>query len=175
MRGLFAPEDCEAATQRVVERQEVMRLSLLPGKDQPVQMIRARARAAIRFARLPAADCRREGLENAMREVFHEPFDLVQGPLYRVKVFRRSADDQLLIFSIHHAIADGWSLGAFVHDLCEAYARGRMGVAGGLPPRGCLTAAGALRSVPGNPRLSSNVSLSGDPFWLGGNGSGPPR
>ena len=81
VRGLLAPEDCEAATQRVVERQEVMRLSLLPGKDQPVQMIRARARAAIRFAQFPAADCRREGLENAMREVFHEPFDMVQGPL----------------------------------------------------------------------------------------------
>ena len=134
VRGLLAPEDCEAATQRVVDRQEVMRLSLLPGKDQPVQMIRARARAAIRFAQFPAADCRREGLENAMQEVFHEPFDMVQGPLYRVKVLRRSADDQLLILSIHHAIADGWSLGAFVHDLCEAYARGRMGVAGGLPP-----------------------------------------
>ena len=56
-----------------------------------------------------------------MQEAFSEPFDLVQGPLYRVNVLRRDADDHLLALTIHHAIADGWSLGAFVQDLCAAH------------------------------------------------------
>jgi hypothetical protein len=32
------------------------------------------------------------------------------------------------VFSIHHAIADGWSLGIFVQDLCAAYVMGLSGL-----------------------------------------------
>jgi hypothetical protein len=134
VHGVLSPQDCEAAMQRVVDRQEVLRLSILPGKDQPVQMIRARGRPMMRFHELPASNRRPEALEELMQQAFGEPFDLVQGPLYRADVLRRAADDYLLIFTIHHAIADGWTLGAFVKDLCSAYALGRMGVPGGLPP-----------------------------------------
>ena len=52
VRGVLAPQDCEAAMQRVVDRQEVMRLSILPGKDRPVQMIRASSRPRMRFHEL---------------------------------------------------------------------------------------------------------------------------
>ena len=95
-----------------------MRLSILPGKDQPVQMIRASAPAQMRFRQLSVSDRQPEAIEELMQEAFSEPFDLVQGPLYRVDVLRRDADDHLLVLTIHHAIADGWTLGAFVQDLC---------------------------------------------------------
>jgi len=134
VRGVLAPEECEAAMQRVVDRQEVMRLSFLPGKEQPVQMIRASSGPVMRFRELSSSDRRPEAVEELMQETFSEPFDLVQGPLYRVTVLRRGADDHLLILAIHHAIADGWTLGAFVQDLCAAYALGWRGVSGGLPP-----------------------------------------
>src|SRR5258708_20377353 len=39
MRGVITRNACEAAIQRVVERQEVMRLSFLPGQDRPIQII----------------------------------------------------------------------------------------------------------------------------------------
>src|ERR1700675_3653591 len=107
VRGVLAREHCEAATQRVVDRQEVMRLSFLPGKDLPVQMIRASGTPRMRFRELSSSSNRRpEAAEELMQETFSEPFDLVQGPLYRVDVLRRGADDHLLVFAIHHAIAD---------------------------------------------------------------------
>jgi hypothetical protein len=34
----------------------------------------------------------------------------------------------VLAFSIHHSIADGWSLGVFVQDLCTAYVMGLSGL-----------------------------------------------
>src|SRR3981081_3627241 len=49
LRGLVTPEACEAALQQVVERQEVLRLSFLPGKNRPIQMIRQSSRANLRF------------------------------------------------------------------------------------------------------------------------------
>jgi hypothetical protein len=134
LRGPVTPEACELALQRVVERQEVLRLSLLPGKDRPLQMIRQSSQANIRFRELSLAQGRDDAVEELAQEVFSEPFDLVQGPLYRAEVFRRRADDHILVFAIHHAIADGWTLGVFIQDLCFAYWQGLPGMPEELRP-----------------------------------------
>ena len=108
--------------QRVVERQEVLRLSFLPGKERPLQMVRANGEANLRFRELVArTEVSRRRSRNWRRRFSSEPFDLVQGPLYRVEMLRRAADDHVLVFAIHHAIADGWTLGVFVQDLFGAY------------------------------------------------------
>ena len=133
VRGVITPNACAAAIQRVVDRQDVMRLSFLPGKDRPLQMIRQSCKPGFSFRELSPAQRHEEAVEELAREIFREPFDLVQGPLYRAEVLRRSADDHVLVFAIHHAIADGWTLGVFVQDLCFAYVRGLMGQREGLP------------------------------------------
>jgi Condensation domain len=134
MRGVITPDACEAAIQRVVERQEVMRLSFLPGKDRPIQMIRHASDANFRFRELSPTQSHEQAVEDLAREIFSEPFDFVQGPLYRAEVLRRGADDHVLVLAIHHAIADGWTLGVFIQDLCVAYVQGLMGLREGLPP-----------------------------------------
>jgi hypothetical protein len=134
MRGVITRHACEAAIQRVVERQEVMRLSFLPGKDRPLQMIRQGGEVNFRFRELSSTQRHEEAVEDLAREIFSEPFDLVQGPLYRAEGLRRAADDHVLVFAIHHAIADGWTLGVFVQDLCVAYVQGLMSLREGLPP-----------------------------------------
>src|SRR4051812_18493723 len=48
VRGVITAQDCQAAVQRVIERQEVLRLSFLPGKDRSVQMIRKSGEANVR-------------------------------------------------------------------------------------------------------------------------------
>jgi hypothetical protein len=127
LRGFVTPKASEAALQRVVERQEVLRLSFLPGKDRPLQMIRQSSQANFRFRELSATQGRDEAVEELAQEVFSEPFDLVQGPLYRAHAFQRRADDHVLVFAIHHAIADGWTLGVFIQDLCFTYVQGLLG------------------------------------------------
>ncbi|MEO5720309.1 MAG: condensation domain-containing protein [Chthoniobacterales bacterium] len=126
-RGALTPERCEAALQRVVDRQEVLRLSFLPGKDRPMQMIRSTGKPAFTFRELSAAQCEPEAIEKFTQAVFRQPFDLVQGPLSRVEMFRMGPDDHLLVFAIHHAIADGWSLGVFFQELVAAYIDGLRG------------------------------------------------
>ena len=131
VRGTITEEECVTALQQVVNRQEVMRLSILPGRTQPLQLIRKTSVPVIHFRDLSASP---DALEARMRVIFDEPFDLLRGPLYRVEVIRRGPDDLVLVFAIHHAIADGWTLGVFVEDLCAAYLQGRMGGGGSLPP-----------------------------------------
>ena len=134
IRGLLTPQGSEAALQKVVDRQEVFRLSFLPGKDQPMQMIRKSGKPALVFRELLPSQRTPEAIEELAAEIFQKPFDLVQGPLYRAEVFSRAADDHVLVFAIHHAIADGWTLGVFVQDLFKAYLELVRGVTSPLPP-----------------------------------------
>jgi hypothetical protein len=127
IKGKLTFEEAEMALQRVAERQEAMRISFLPGKERVLQMIRARSTPVLGYRELTSNEARPEALEALMTETYRLPFDLMQGPLHRVEMWRRAANDHILVFSIHHAIADGWSLGVFVQDLCTAYAMGLSG------------------------------------------------
>ncbi|HSU53965.1 MAG TPA: condensation domain-containing protein, partial [Candidatus Dormibacteraeota bacterium] len=128
LKGGITFKEAETALQRVAERQEAMRISFLPGKERALQMIRASCAASLAYRELSSAETQPEALEELMREFYRLPFDLLHGPLYRTYMLRRAANDHVLVFSIHHAIADGWSLGVFVQDLCTAYVMGLSGL-----------------------------------------------
>ena len=131
LRGPLTPSGCEAAVHRVVDRQESLRISFLPGKDQPMQMVRKAGAPVLQFRDFSASNA---ALEEIAAEIFARPFVLIQGPLYRAEVFRRSEHEHVLVLAIHHAIADGWTLGVFVQDLFAAYLLGHRGGTGALPP-----------------------------------------
>lgn len=133
VRGEMSPRDSAASLQRVVNRQEVLRLSFLPGKNGPIQMVRKQSEAEIKF-RDVSPQTKPEEIEELALETFYKPFDLLQGPLYRVEVLRRAADDQAFVFAIHHAIADGWTLGVFVQDISAAYMQEFVGTRKELGP-----------------------------------------
>jgi hypothetical protein len=133
-RGRITAPACEAAVQMVVQRHEALRTSFLPGKEQPMQVIRREAPPQFRARTLEVDEQTPEAVEKLAEAIFREPFDLVQGPLYRTEMLSRSADDHVLVLAMHHGIADGWTLGIFVQDLVAAYLQGLRGVPGGLPP-----------------------------------------
>ncbi len=49
------------------------------------------------------------------------PFKLSQVPLFRFFLIQLAAREHLLLFIIHHIIADGWSLGIFTQELTSLY------------------------------------------------------
>jgi amino acid adenylation domain-containing protein/non-ribosomal peptide synthase protein (TIGR01720 family) len=49
------------------------------------------------------------------------PFDLEQGPLWRVTLVRSSDSEYEIWLSLHHIIADGWSLNHLMHEFSELY------------------------------------------------------
>ena len=132
IRGILTEREARAAIQRVVDRQEVLRLSILPGKERSLQMIRKNF--GINFDYREIADTHREAIEESASEIFRAPFDLVQGPLYRIVDLRCSPNEHVLVLAIHHAIADGWSLGVLIQDLFAAYVEVAMGSVEALPP-----------------------------------------
>src|SRR5436190_10832134 len=106
IKGRITFKEAEMAIQRVGDRQEAMRISFLPAKESVLQIIRASDRASLGYRELSSTEARPDALEELMNESYRLPFDLMQGPLYRVDMLRRAANDYILVFSIHHAIAD---------------------------------------------------------------------
>ena len=161
VRGEMSERVSAASLQRVVNRQEVLRLSFLPGKNGPIQLVRKEGEAVIRF-RDVSPQTKPAEIEELALETFYKPFDLLQGPLYRVEVLRRAANDQVFVFAIHHAIADGWTLGAFVQDLSAAYMQEFLGTRKELGPlRTSYFAWGAAeRAFWQVPELESRIT-----FW----------
>ena len=51
----------------------------------------------------------------------HRPFALQTGPLFRGTVFLRSDCDYVLLFTVHHIIADYWSLVVLMSDLRQIF------------------------------------------------------
>lgn len=126
--GAFSPEECHDTLAQVVERHEALRVSFLPGKDRTLELIRTTAAPHFTFRELTSTESHPDALEEILKETYRKPFDMLQGPLYRVDMLRRGPRDHLLAFSVHHAIADGWSLGVFVQDLSTAYVMGLKGL-----------------------------------------------
>ena len=50
-----------------------------------------------------------------------EPFDLVEGPLWRLRVLQLSSQAYILLITLHHIICDGWSMRVLIEELSALY------------------------------------------------------
>src|SRR5262249_31988438 len=69
---------------------------------------------------LPEAEREDRARELAVAEA-RKPFDLARGPLLRVSLVRLGSEEHLLLLSIHHIAADGWSMRVLVRELAATY------------------------------------------------------
>ncbi|HEX5760993.1 MAG TPA: amino acid adenylation domain-containing protein, partial [Thermoanaerobaculia bacterium] len=114
LRTVFAPATDAGAVQRVLPfAPSPLPLVDLQGLPPEARTVAARA-LAVRHAR--------------------RPFDLAQGPLFRVALLRLQAEEHLLLFAVHHIVSDGWSQGILVTELLELYAAVTAGRPSPLPP-----------------------------------------
>jgi amino acid adenylation domain-containing protein len=72
---------------------------------------------------LPAALRETELGRLAVREA-RRPFDLARGPLLRLTLVRLERERHALLLTLHHVVADDWSVGILVRELAEGYRPG---------------------------------------------------
>lgn len=64
----------------------------------------------------------------------HQSFDLKTGPLMRVRLIRLSQKHHILLLTIHHIVADGWSMRIVGYELTRLYEAFKKGMDAPLPP-----------------------------------------
>lgn len=60
-------------------------------------------------------------IDDFSRSDVNTVFDLLNGPLYKLSLFKLSGNEHILIFTAHHIICDGWSMGLFLEELGKIY------------------------------------------------------
>ena len=119
LHGELDPERTRVALQRLVERHEPLRTTFtMKGTE-------IRQRVAASLSELPLRFTRRDhaaiGID-ALLDEFVTPFDLAEGPLFRMEIVDGGSAGSLLLFDIHHIVADATSVEVLTRDFSRLYA-----------------------------------------------------
>src|SRR6185369_7368063 len=60
-------------------------------------------------------------VERIASEEAQLPFDLSVGPLLRAQLLRVSAEEHVVLVTVHHIVSDGWSMGLLVREVSRLY------------------------------------------------------
>ncbi len=81
----------------------------------------------IRFEIVDVGNLNEEEVRTLIEEEHRKPFDLENGDIIRVFVFKKSEKDSILLFNMHHIAADGWSLGILLEEFIGEYVNETLG------------------------------------------------
>jgi len=110
--------------EQVIEEHSVLRTSFVwEGLREPHQIVRRRVELPWEELDWQAysGSERRQRLEELLHAELHRGFDLTKPPLLRLKLIRTAEREQVLVWTYHHILLDGWSLGLVLKDLHAFY------------------------------------------------------
>ncbi|MEA2694752.1 MAG: hypothetical protein QOJ16_4139, partial [Acidobacteriota bacterium] len=120
----------------VVARHESLRTTFTVVAGEPAQRIAPAPDPGlplVDLAALPEAGREAEALRLAAAEAAL-PFDLAFGPLLRTTLLRLGEAEHVLVFVVHHIVADGWSMEVLLREVAAAYGAFAAGRPAPLPP-----------------------------------------
>ena len=135
LTGLLDISALEQSIDEIVKRHETLRTTISIVGDGPVQSIAPSLSiiiSIIDLTQVPKDDQHRQVQQRAHGEA-KKPFDLSHGPLMRVTLLRIGKEDHILLFTLHHIVSDGWSMGVFYRELSVLYAAFANGRSPSLP------------------------------------------
>ncbi|TVT92258.1 non-ribosomal peptide synthetase [Pseudomonas sp. RGB] len=136
LRGELDEDAVRASFQHLIERHEALRTRFYERDGQALQRVQASAEfdlQIIDLSDLPGAE--REARAQQIREdEARTQFDLEKGPLLWVTLVRLDDEDHQLLVTLHHIIADGWSLSILIDEFSRLYAAATQGQPLALPP-----------------------------------------
>ncbi len=123
LRGSLRVEVLAASLREIVRRHEALRTRFTATAGRPSQVIDPDWRPALPLVDLGGLPDRAAGPELRRRIAEEEvrPFDLVSGPVLRSILVRLAEGDYVLLFTLHHIVSDGWSLGILLRELTAIY------------------------------------------------------
>ncbi len=119
LKGPLRRDALQGALDLLVQRHETLRTTFVEHDGAPRQVIHPTLPIAIEERRPPVAG---EDLKGLVETEAHRPFDLQRGPLLRVLLLPLATDECVLVLTLHHIIADGWSMQVLVDELIRVYA-----------------------------------------------------
>ena len=136
---LDGPLDVEVlagAVALVVRRHEILRTTFIEDRGEPRQIVSTTSSVQMRFVDASAIEPAKRGrvVPRLVRQELWQPFELAQGPLLRISLWRMAADQHVLTATMHHIIADAWSVNVLLREITTIYASLVANRPAALPP-----------------------------------------
>ncbi|KWU48937.1 non-ribosomal peptide synthetase [Pseudomonas palleroniana] len=129
LRGELDEDAVRSSFAQLVQRHEALRTRFYERDGQAFQRVDKSPEfdlQRIDLSDLPVAE-RESRAEQIREDLARAPFDLEKGPLLRVTLVRLDDEDHHLLVTLHHIIADGWSLNILIDEFSRLYAAATQG------------------------------------------------
>ncbi|MFN6571978.1 amino acid adenylation domain-containing protein [Dendronalium sp. ChiSLP03b] len=123
LKGFFNQAVFLQTLNEIVQRHEVLRTTFATMEGKPVQLILPTLNLTlptINLEELSEVEQEAEVKKLVIQEI-QQPFNLTQAPLLRATLLRLSEIEHILIFTMHHIISDGWSMGILIKEVAVLY------------------------------------------------------
>ncbi|MBW8877601.1 MAG: amino acid adenylation domain-containing protein, partial [Acidobacteria bacterium] len=114
--GTLDVEALNRALTAVVGRHDSLRTHFVERGGVPSQAV-----SAVSTMRLEPQQVTRGEAEAVYRSEAQRPFDIAAESLFRAKLFSESKDRFVLVVTMHHSVADAWSVGVLLRELVALY------------------------------------------------------
>jgi amino acid adenylation domain-containing protein len=123
LSGTLNVQALEQTISEIVRRHEALR-TVFPAVDsRPVQIILPATAMKLRMLDIShLAEAEREVEARRLTAVeFRQPFALASGPLVRAMLVKVREQEHIAIFTMHHIVCDGWSMGIIMREVAQLY------------------------------------------------------
>lgn len=120
------------AIEKLVARHAALRTTFGTDAGEPYQQTHAARPADFRV--IDASGYNEAQLREAVIEESVHPFDLRNGPLLRLALFRKASEDWVVIATAHHIVVDFWSLVLLLGEMRHLYEDSKAGIQKELAP-----------------------------------------
>jgi amino acid adenylation domain-containing protein len=115
----------QRALQRLVDRHASLRTTIHERQGIPVQCVHPGGK--VDFEQEEAYHWDDGQIRTFLGDQAHIPFDLEHGPLFRIRLLKKSITEHILLIVMHHIITDFWSQGILMRELSLLYPAERDG------------------------------------------------
>ncbi|MGH8000645.1 MAG: amino acid adenylation domain-containing protein, partial [Brasilonema sp.] len=120
----------EQSLNEIIRRHEVLRTNFIVNEGKPVQVIQPVAPLTLSVEDLQelSESERIKQVRRLSTQLAQQPFDLSSESLWCAKLLRLTEQEYTLLLTLHHIIADGWSMGVLIRELAalyEAFSKGQ--------------------------------------------------
>jgi len=123
LSGQLNIQALEKSINELVKRHESLRTTFKSVRGKPFQVIAPELSIKMTvedLSQLTPTEQEHKIQNLAMAEA-EQPFNLSEGPLFRVKLYQVAETEHVILFNMHHIISDGWSVGVLIREVAALY------------------------------------------------------